>query len=451
MPKLLFMSKRFSDLGINEQLQQGLADLQISVPTDIQEKTIPVILHQKEDVVALAKTGTGKTAAFGLPLLQLIDVDNTTIQAVILAPTRELGQQIYANLVSFSTHIPSISIATVCGGIPIKPQIERLKSTTHIVVATPGRLADLINRKAIDIKNISYFILDEADEMVSALKEGLDSIIKEIPKSRRTLLFTATMPGTIKQLVQNYMSKHVVHIEVDMSTIGHQGIDHQYVIVEPIEKLDVLLHFLNSKEGERGIIFCRTKAAVNKLAKNLAINKFSSGAIHGSLTQGIRDRIMRQFREGFIDILVATDLAARGIDVKEIAYVVNYHLPDTYDAYVHRSGRTARAGAKGLSLTILQKEEVKDIADFEVALGIVFDEFKKADAQSIEENNGLLWAKKIFKTKPNRTISEEFRKKVRTVFHHLTKEELIEKVLANYLAQTSTGNPKTKGSKQRKK
>jgi len=445
------MSKRFSDLGINEQLQQGLADLQISVPTDIQEKTIPVVLHQKEDMVALAKTGTGKTAAFGIPILQLIDVDNIAIQAVILAPTRELGQQIYANLVSFSAHMPSISIATVCGGIPIKPQIERLKSTTHIVVATPGRLADLVNRKAIDIKNISYFILDEADEMVSALKEGLDSIIKEIPKSRRTFLFTATMPGTIKQLVQNYMSKHVVHIEADMSTIGHQGIDHQYVIVEPIEKLDVLLHFLNSKEGERGIIFCRTKAAVNKLAKNLAINKFSSGAIHGSLTQGIRDRIMGQFREGFIDILVATDLAARGIDVKEIAYVVNYHLPDTYDAYVHRSGRTARAGAKGLSLTILQKEEVKDIADFEAALGIVFDEFKKADAQSIEENNGLLWAKKIFKTKPNRTISEEFRKKVRTVFHHLTKEELIEKVLANYLAQTITGNPKAEGSKQRKK
>ena len=445
------MSKRFSDLGINEQLQQGLADLQISVPSDIQEKTIPVVLHQKEDMVALAKTGTGKTAAFGIPILQLIDVDNIAIQAVILAPTRELGQQIYANLVSFSAHMPSISIATVCGGIPIKPQIERLKSTTHIVVATPGRLADLVNRKAIDIKNISYFILDEADEMVSALKEGLDSIIKEIPKSRRTFLFTATMPGTIKQLVQNYMSKHVVHIEADMSTIGHQGIDHQYVIVEPIEKLDVLLHFLNSKEGERGIIFCRTKAAVNKLAKNLAINKFSSGAIHGSLTQGIRDRIMGQFREGFIDILVATDLAARGIDVKEIAYVVNYHLPDTYDAYVHRSGRTARAGAKGLSLTILQKEEVKDIADFEAALGIVFDEFKKADAQSIEENNGLLWAKKIFKTKPNRTISEEFRKKVRTVFHHLTKEELIEKVLANYLAQTITGNPKAEGSKQRKK
>ena len=160
------------------------------------------------------------------------------------------------------------------------------------------------------------------------------------------------------------MSKHVVHIEADMATIGHQGIDHQYVVVAPIEKLEVLLHFLNSKEGERGIIFCKTKAAVNKLAKNLAINKFSSGAIHGSLTQGIRDRIMGQFRAGYIDILVATDLAARGIDVKEISYVVNYHLPDTYDAYVHRSGRTARAGAKGLSLTILQKEEVEGYCRF---------------------------------------------------------------------------------------
>ena len=445
------MSKRFSDLGINEQLQNGLADLQISVPTDIQEKTIPVVLQQTDDVVALAKTGTGKTAAFGLPLIQLINVDDSNIQAVILAPTRELGQQISANLESFTKYIPEISIATVCGGVPIKPQIERLQSNTHIVVATPGRLADLVKRNAVDISKISYFILDEADEMVSALKDGLDAIIKEIPKKRRTLLFTATMPGTIKQLVQNYMSKHVVHIEADMATVGHQGIDHQFVVVEPIEKLDVLLHFLNSKAGQRGIIFCKTKAAVNKLAKNLAINKFSSGAIHGSLSQGIRDRIMGQFREGHIDILVATDLASRGLDIKDVEYVINYHLPDTYDAYVHRSGRTARAGAKGLALTILQQEEVIDIADFEDELGISFKEYKKADAQSIEENKALLWAKKIFKTKPNRTISEQLRKDVRTVFHHLTKEELIEKVLANQLAQTTLGVQKSEDSKPKKK
>ncbi|MGB5360299.1 MAG: DEAD/DEAH box helicase [Eudoraea sp.] len=442
------MSKTFSDLGINKALQESLALLQISVPTDIQEKTIPVVLNQKEDLVALAKTGTGKTAAFGLPLLQLVDLEDSKVQVLILAPTRELGQQIHANLISFASHSPDISIAAVCGGIPIKPQIERLKTTTHIVVATPGRLVDLLNRGAITIKNLKYLVLDEADEMVSALKEDLDSIIKEIPKTRRTLLFTATMPGAIKQLVQNYMSKHVVQVEADMSTLGHQGIDHRYMVVEPIEKLEVLLHFLSSKEGERGIIFCKTKAAVNKLAKNLAINKFSSGAIHGSLSQGIRDRMMGQFREGSIAILVATDLAARGLDVKEISYVVNYHLPDTYDTYVHRSGRTARAGAKGLSVTILQKEEVKDIADFEKELGIVFSEFKKADAQSIEENNALLWAKKIFKTKPNRTVSEEFSNKIKTVFHHLTKDELIDKVLSNYLAQTNKGNPKNEDSKK---
>ncbi len=312
------MSKLFSDLGVNRSLQQSLAQLEIFVPTDIQEKTIPVVLQQKEDLVALAKTGTGKTVAFGLPLLQLIDTKDSSVQALILAPTRELGHQIKANLTAYAAHSPAISVAAVCGGIPIKPQIERLKTPTHIVVATPGRLVDLIKRDAIDVKKIKYLVLDEADEMVSALKDDLDTIIKEIPKSRRTLLFTATMPGAIKQLVQNYMSKQVVQIEADMATVGHQGIDHQYVVVAPIEKLDVLLHFLNTKEGQRGIIFCRTKAAVNKLAKNLAINKFSSGAIHGSMSQGIRDRIMGQFREGYIDILVATDLAARGIDVKEI-------------------------------------------------------------------------------------------------------------------------------------
>ena len=445
------MSKTFLELGILAELVERLSEIQITIPTKVQEKSIPLILNNTKDVVVLAKTGTGKTAAFGLPLLQLIDAKSTKIQALILAPTRELGQQIYTNLVSFSSESQQTTITSICGGVPIKPQIERLKETTHIVVATPGRLIDLVKRDAINIKDIKYFILDEADEMVNALKEEVDEIIKEIPKSRRTLLFTATMPGTIKQLVQNYMSKHVVHIEADMETSGHKGIEHQYVVVEPIEKLNVLLHFLTSKEGERGIIFCKTKAAVNKLAKNLAINKFSSGAIHGSLTQGIRDRIMGQFREGHIDILVATDLAARGIDVKEISYVVNYHLPDRYDTYVHRSGRTARAGKTGLSISIIQKEELEEIPEFEEDLGLVFKEYKKADAKSIEENNGLLWAKKIFKTKPNREISEDFKAQIKTIFHHLTKEELVDKILSNYLAQTAKSDNKDLVSKKKKR
>lgn len=236
-----------------------------------------------------------------------------------------------------------------------------------------------------------------------------------------------------------------------METTGHQGIDHQYVVVEPIEKLNVLMHFLNSNEGQRGIIFCKTKAAVNKLAKNLAINKFSSGAIHGSLSQGIRDRIMGQFREGHINILVATDLAARGIDVKDLAFVVNYHLPDTYDAYVHRSGRTARAGATGLSLSVIQEDEVQDIPEFEEELGIKFKAYQKADAKSIEENNGLIWARKIFKTKPNRDIPEDFKAKVKTIFHHLTKEELVDKILANYIAENNTIVEKPAVVKKKKK
>ena len=431
------MSRLISDLGIIKKLQNALTDLEISVATDIQEQVIPIILDEKEDLVALAKTGTGKTAAFGLPLLQLVDVENSNIQTLILSPTRELSQQIYNNLKEFGKYLPEVSIVLLSGGNSVKSQIEELKSPTHIVVATPGRFLDLMEKGALEIKSLKNLVLDETDEMFQALKEDLMPILKSLPKNRRTYLFSATMPGELKDIVHNYLSKSAVSLHSDMEVIGNESIDHQYIVVDPIEKLDVLLHFLNSQEGGRGIIFCKTKAAVNKLAKNLAIRKISSGALHGSLTQGIRDRIMEQFREGYIDILVATDLVARGIDVKELAYVVNYHLPDTHEAYVHRSGRTGRAGAKGLSMTIIQQEEVKEIADFEKELGIHFKPIKKANAEAIEWNNTLVWAKKVFKTKPNREIPEEVKQQVKTIFHHLTKEELVDKVLSNYLAENN--------------
>ena len=436
------MSNQFADLGISTLLVKAITALKFVIPTEIQQKTIPLLLSNTTDIVGIAKTGTGKTAAFGLPLLQLIDTNNTAIQALILVPTRELGNQIFSNLEAFSRYLPEVSIAATCGGIPIKPQIERLTSPTHIVVATPGRLIDLIQRKAINLKETRFLVLDEADEMITILNESLNEIIAELPKNRRTFLFSATMPGSIKQLIQNYLNKNSIQVSADMQTVGNQEIDHQYIVVDPIEKLNVLMHFLTSKEGERGIIFCKTKAAVNKLAKNLAINKFSSGALHGSLSQGIRDRIMEQFREGYIHILVATDLAARGIDVAAISYVVNYHLPDVYEVYVHRSGRTARAGAKGLSLTVLQQEEVAEIADFEKELGIKFTKFKKPTSENIEENNTLLWAKQIFKTKPNQEVSLEFKNKIKTVFHHLTKDELIEKLLANQMLQNKVEKEK---------
>lgn len=429
------MSNLLSDLGIQQQIQKALADLAITLATDIQEKVIPIILTQDEDIVALSKTGTGKTAAFGLPLIQKVDSKNDATQTLILAPTRELSQQIYNNLISFSKYLPEISIVLISGGASIKTQVEALKSPTHIVVATPGRFLDLIEKKAIDVTSLKNLVLDEADEMFQALKEDFMLILKALPKKRRTFLFSATMPGELKELVHNFMSKNVLSINSDTAIVGNNAIDHQYMIVEPIEKLDVLLHFLNSQEGGRGIIFCKTKAAVNKLAKNLAIRKISSGALHGSLSQGIRDRIMEQFRAGYIDILVATDLVARGIDVKELAYVINYHLPDTYEAYVHRSGRTGRAGAKGLSMTIISQEEVPEIANFEKALGIQFKKVVKANTTDLEWNNTVVWAKKVFKTKPNREIPEEVKHQIKTIFHHLTKEELVDKLLANYLAE----------------
>jgi len=238
------MSKQFADLGIQESIIKALYDLEIVVPTAIQQKIIPLLLENSTDVVGVAKTGTGKTAAFGLPLIQLIDTKVSSVQALILVPTRELGHQIFTNLEAFAKYLPEVSIAATCGGIPIKPQIERLTSATHIVVATPGRLIDLIQRKAINLKETQFLVLDEADEMVSILKEGLDEIIAELPKNHKTFLFSATMPGSIKQLIQNYMSKHVTEVSASMETVGNQGIDHQFVVVDPIEKLDVLMHFL---------------------------------------------------------------------------------------------------------------------------------------------------------------------------------------------------------------
>jgi ATP-dependent RNA helicase DeaD len=426
------MESAFSKLGIKENLLKAIGNLNIEKPTEIQEKAIPILLENKTDFIGLAKTGTGKTIAFGLPLLQLIDAENTKIQAVILVPTRELGNQIFSNLNEFAKYLPKIKIVSTCGGIPIKPQIESLKNDTHIVVATPGRLLDLINKNALSLKDCSFLVLDEADEMATALKESLEEIIGFLPKNRKTWLFSATMPGNVKQLAQNYMSKTITQVSADMQIVGNLGIDHQYLVLEPIEKLDVLMHFLNLKDSERGIIFCKTKAAVNKLAKNLAINRFSSGAIHGSLTQPIRDKIMEQFRAGHIKILIATDLAARGLDIPETTYVVNYHLPEVFETYVHRSGRTARAGAKGLSLTILQEDEKNEIQNFEKALGIKFHKIEKPNSQNIEDNNALLWAKQIFKTKPNHSLDLELKEKFKTIFHHLTKDELVEKLIANY-------------------
>lgn len=442
------MSKDLSKIGVSTLLQKSLEDLGIKEATDIQEQVIPIILNSQKDIVALSKTGTGKTVAFGLPLIQLVNTQSDFVQTLILSPTRELSQQIYNQLIAFAKYLPDISIALITGGVSIQEQRDSLSVSPQIIVATPGRFLDLLDKNVVDVKQLNNIVLDEADEMFQALKEDVLLVLKQLPKNRRTLLFSATMPGELKNLVDNYMSESSLIIRFDDEIKAHEDIEHHYIVVEPDEKLDVLLHFLSKQKGQRGIIFCKTKAAVNKLAKNLAIRKISSGALHGSLTQGIRDRIMGQFREGHIGILVATDLVARGIDVKDLGFVVNYHLPDTYDAYVHRTGRTGRAGAKGIAMTILQAEEETEISDFEAELEIRFKKIPKAKEEDIEINNTLVWANKVFKTKPNREIPMELKQQVKTIFHHLTKEELIEKVLANYWNQT---HKKIKSSDTRKK
>lgn len=432
MWKNIAMSKIITDLGIHRQFENALSSLNISEATEIQQQVVPYILNETEDLIALAQTGTGKTAAFGLPLLQMVNTHTDSLQTLILAPTRELAQQIFKNLIDYAKDFPSIEIALFTGGDAIKDQVERLKLGVHIAIATPGRLLDLVNQNVFHVDEIEHLVLDEADEMIQSFEKELIEVLTLLPKKKRSYLFSATMSGELKNIVHNYMSKNPMYITSEMENLGKKDIQHQYLVVEPIEKLDVLLHFLSTQDGKSGIIFCRTKAAVNKLAKNLAKRKISSGALHGSLTQGIRDRIMDQFREGHINILVATDLVARGIDVKELGFVVNYHLPDTHTTYVHRSGRTGRAGAKGLSMTILQKEEVEQIPVFEEALEIQFDKIEKATAKDISSNNAVVWANKVLKTKLEKDIPESTKQEVMSVFNRLSKDELIDKLLSNY-------------------
>ncbi len=426
---------KFEQLGVSKKIAGILDGQKITIPTEIQIKTIPFLLNQTDDFVGIAKTGTGKTISFIVPMLDLIDVNSNETQVIILVPTRELCQQIHSVIQLFTTDLDILSVM-VYGGVPIKPQIKELSQGAQIIVATPGRLLDLVEKEAVELSQIDCLILDEADEMLTSLKDDFIQLDKLLPKNKRTWLFTATMSSEVKNIVHNYMSNKVTEVEIDMEVLGNTFIEHRYVIVEPIQKLEVLTHFLSEREGEKGIIFCRTKAAVNKLAKNLAINKFSSGALHGSLSQPIRDRIMDQFRDGNISLLVATDLAARGIDVKDISFVVHYHLPDTEEVYVHRSGRTARAGANGYSLIILQQEEVKEMAEFQLVIGVNFEELSKPSKESVDENNTFLWAKRILKTKPNQDLTADFKNRIKAVFQNISKDELIEKLLSNQLLQS---------------
>ena len=362
----------FSSLGVSKDFHKALQENQLLVPTEIQEKTIPLLLKQETDFIGLAQTGTGKTAAYGLPILQRIDPASEKVQALILAPTRELVQQIKKQLFKFTKHAPEkIFSEGVYGGVKIDVQIKNLQRPTHFIIATPGRLVDLIERGALDLTEIETLVLDEADEMLSmGFKQDLNRILKYTNGTRKTWLFSATMPEEIQRIVKTYMSPNAIRVTVNPRSLVNENIKHQYTIVNGKEKYNALVSFLEQNEEGRGIIFCKTKAGVQNLTAYLKKDDFSVGALEGDMGQRDRDKVMRSFKSKQTKLLVATDVAARGIDVKDLAFVGHYQLPEQLEYYTHRSGRTARAGKKGVSLAFVTAKELGRLREIEDDLQI---------------------------------------------------------------------------------
>jgi ATP-dependent RNA helicase DeaD len=369
------MIKTFKELEIKDYFIQALTENKIDQPTEIQINSIPFLLENGTDFIGQAQTGTGKTLAFGLPLLQRIIPEDGRIQAVILSPTRELGQQIAKQLFKITRYCPEkIFIESVYGGEKIDIQIKALSRPTHIVVATPGRLVDLLDRKVLDISQVETVVLDEADEMLSmGFKEELDQILRRIQGSRNTWLFSATLPEGIQEIIDKYLDKSAFRVNVTQKNVVNTNIVHQYVVCNQNHKLAALFQFLKVQGRDSGIIFCRTKAGAQYVTNQLLERKISADTIHGDLQQSEREKAMRAFKNHKIQLLVTTDVSARGIDVDDLCFVIHYDLPEKMEYYTHRSGRTARAGKKGVSICIIEGTEIRTIRKIEQNLKIKFE------------------------------------------------------------------------------
>jgi ATP-dependent RNA helicase DeaD len=367
----------FSSLGIHKNYIKSIKELGISSPTEIQEIAIPILLYSKTDFIGLAQTGTGKTAAFGLPVLHDIDSSLEAIQALILSPTRELVQQIKKQLFKFTKYTEhKIFVEAVFGGEKIDKQIHNLKRPTHIVVATPGRLIDLIERGSLDISLVKTVILDEADEMLSmGFKQDLNRILKFTTKAdRKTWLFSATMPEEIKRIVRTYMDANAPRVEINRSSLVNSNIRHYFVKTTLKEKTNDIVSFIEKRQSQRGIIFCRTKAGAQNLASYLIEEGFSTAALEGGMQQKERDKVMRAFKKENLHYLVSTDVSARGIDVNGLEFVIHHQLPEQLEYYTHRSGRTARAGKTGISIAFILPSELERIHQIQKQLNIKFTE-----------------------------------------------------------------------------
>ncbi len=420
---------KFEQLGLNAQLLQAIGDMGFETPSEIQEKAIPVLLEQETDLVALAQTGTGKTAAFGFPLIQKIDVDDRTTQALILSPTRELCLQITNELKQYSKYIKGLNVVAVYGGASITEQAREVKRGAQIIVATPGRMQDMINRGFVNIKNIAYCILDEADEMLNmGFYDDICSILSDTPDDKSTWLFSATMPAEVARIAKQFMFEPE-EITVGAKNSGTNTVSHEFYVVNARDRYEALKRLADANPDIFSVVFCRTKRDTQAVAEKLIEDGYNAAALHGDLSQAQRDAVMKSFRGRQIQMLVATDVAARGIDVDNVTHVINYQLPDEIETYNHRSGRTGRAGKLGTSIVIITKSEIRKIHTIEKIIKQKFEEKSIPGGMEICEIQLLHLANKINDTEIDHEI-DNYLPAINQVFEGLTKEELIRKMVS---------------------
>ena len=429
--------KNFTDNNLSEGILSVLKEKNIETPTEIQAQAIPLLLKHDGDFVGRAQTGSGKTFAFGIPLISKLDLSKDEIQAVVLVPTRELCAQVGEELTELAKNIEEVKVQAIFGGVQLKHQIKEINNGVKIIVATPGRLTDLIKRQVINLKTLKYFVLDEADQLLlRGFRTDIDAILKGTDNSYATWLFSATMAPEVDEVIELYLNKELETVFIGDDNSVNEDIEHNVIEVIPEEKLSVLLHFLTRFGDKKGIIFCRTKSGVQKLYKQLSANKFKSGAIHGDLPQGLRNKVMDQFRENNISILIATDVASRGVDVTDVGYVLQYHIADTKEAYLHRSGRTSRVGNKGTCLTFVFEDEISKLEDIEYDLNIKMNFLELPTVKDLLINRAILWGGKVAKEKPlDKTVDKQSREAFKKQLSHMSKDEILEKLMATYLRE----------------
>jgi ATP-dependent RNA helicase DeaD len=420
---------KFEQLGLNESLLLAIKDLGFENPSEVQEKAIPVLLEQDTDLVALAQTGTGKTAAFGFPLIQKIDAENRSTQALILSPTRELCLQITNEIKQYSKYVNGLHTVAIYGGASITEQAREIKRGAQIIVATPGRMQDMINRGLVNIKNINYCILDEADEMLNmGFYEDIVSILSDTPDDKSTWLFSATMPAEVARIAKKFMHEPA-EVTVGTKNSGSATVSHEFYCVNARDRYEALKRLADANPDIFSVVFCRTKRDTQAVAEKLIEDGYSAAALHGDLSQAQRDGVMKSFRGRQIQMLVATDVAARGIDVDNITHVVNYQLPDEIETYNHRSGRTGRAGKLGTSIVIITKSELRKISSIERIIKQKFEEKTIPSGIEICEIQLLHLANKIKDTEVDHEI-DNYLPAINDVLDGLSKEELIKKMVS---------------------